>query len=235
LCRIDFSHCQITGEYDQLLSNERDYLQVKHLPAVLHNENTYLAVIFKCDLGSKRRISLAIRIERTLFKTNFAVFRRHWYCHGSSKTHLRYIRVRLHRSLAYASDSSSDLQSWPVERGRLSLIMYRNALANEQEVLKTAEYDVKFLPVSQRPSIRSFPWHPLGSAKLVVNSSAVEPGKRESPSLIKEKRGFRVEVVRVVNYPLVMTGGLYGKHFVLPPYRNYELRLEQQLLLTRPK
>lgn len=234
MCRIDIFRCQITGEYDRIFSNELDYLQVKHLPAVLHNEKTYLAVIFKCALGSKRRISLAIRIERTLYRTNFAVFRRHWYCHGSSQTRLRYIRVRLHRSLAYASDSLSNLQSWSVEHGRLSLIMYRNAQANEQEVLKTAEYDVKFLPVSQRSSIRSFPWHPLRQTQRVVNSSAAEPGKR-APSLIEEKRGFRVEVVRVVNYPLVMTGGLYGKHFVLPSYRNYQLRLEQQLHLSRPK
>lgn len=42
-------------------------------------------------------------------------------------------------------------------------------------------------------------------------------------------------MVRVVNYPLVLTGDAYGKHFVLPAYRDYSLRLEQRLALTRPK
>ena len=178
LCTIDLVHCQITGEYDQLVANELDYLHVKHLPAMLHNENVYLAVVYKCALGSKRRISLSIRIERTLYRTNFAVFRRHWYCHGSAQIRLRYIRVRLHRSLAYASDSQSNLQSWPVEHGRLSLVMYPNAQVNEQEVLKTVEYNVNFLPVSERPSIRSLPWHPLTASKPLGHSSPVEPGKR---------------------------------------------------------
>ena len=44
-----------------------------------------------------------------------------------------------------------------------------------------------------------------------------------------------IEMVRIVDYPLVLPGDVYGKHFVLPAYRDYSLRLEQRLRVTRPK
>jgi hypothetical protein len=152
--------CQITGEYDQILSHELDYLDTKHIPTYLHNDNVYLTIAYKCALGSKRRISLAIRIEQTLYRTNFAVFRRHWYCHGSSHVRIGYVRIRLHRSLAYTSDEESNLKSWPSEHGRLYLMMYSHEQPNEQEIIRKVEYNVRFLPVHQRPSIRSFSWQP---------------------------------------------------------------------------
>jgi hypothetical protein len=42
-------------------------------------------------------------------------------------------------------------------------------------------------------------------------------------------------MIRVINYPLVLTGNTYGKHFILPAYRDYHLRVEQQIRFTRPK
>lgn len=42
-------------------------------------------------------------------------------------------------------------------------------------------------------------------------------------------------MVRIIDYPLVLTGDGHGKHFVLPAYREYHLRLEQRMRLTRPK
>jgi hypothetical protein len=42
-------------------------------------------------------------------------------------------------------------------------------------------------------------------------------------------------MIRIINYPLILTGSAYGKHFSLPAYRDYHLRLEQQMRLTRPK
>ena len=44
-----------------------------------------------------------------------------------------------------------------------------------------------------------------------------------------------VEVLRMISYPLVMTGGTYGKHLMLPAYQEYSLRAEQQARITRPK
>lgn len=46
---------------------------------------------------------------------------------------------------------------------------------------------------------------------------------------------LNIEMVRIISYPLVLTGSAFGKHFVLPPYRDYSLRLEQQMRITRPK
>jgi hypothetical protein len=34
---------------------------------------------------------------------------------------------------------------------------------------------------------------------------------------------------------MVLTGSSFGKYFVLPSYRDYGLRLEQQMQLSRPK
>jgi hypothetical protein len=168
--------CQITNEYDQILSDQLDYIDVKYIPPILHNGNVYLTVIYKCSSLSKRRISLSIRIERTLYRTNFAVFRRHWFCQKSTQIKIRYVHVRLHRSLAYASDIQSNLQSWPIEQGQLKLIIYNNEQENETEILKSIEYNVKFLPVHDRPSIRSARRNPL----IYKKTEAIclkEPGK----------------------------------------------------------
>ncbi|CAF0808478.1 unnamed protein product [Adineta steineri] len=211
------TQCQITNEYNQLLSNELDYIDVKHVPTIIHNDNVYLPIIYKCSSLSRRRISLSIRIERTLYRSNFAVFRRHWFCQNTTQMKIRYIRVRLHRSLAYASDSQSNFQSLPIEQGQLHLIMYNNEQENENEILRKVLYNIRFLPVYKRPSIRSFRWNPLIN-KTIENICPKEP-----------------EIVRVINYPLVMTGNAYGKYFTLPQYQQYSLRLEQQMRLIRPK
>lgn len=134
-------------------------------------------MIYKCAIGSKRRISVDIRIERTLYRTNFAVFRRHWYCHGSNQLRVRYIPIRLHRSLAYASDPESNLRSWPIEEGRLTLTMYRNEKDSIEDALKIVRANVKFLPVEQRPPIRSRPWQPLIASSSMENTCPLEPGK----------------------------------------------------------
>lgn len=42
-------------------------------------------------------------------------------------------------------------------------------------------------------------------------------------------------MIRVISYPLVLTGSVYGKHFVFPSYRDYSLKLEQQTRITQPK
>jgi hypothetical protein len=168
--------CQITNAYDQLLSNELDYIEIKHIPSILHNDNVYLTILYKCSSLTKRRISLSIRIERTLYRTNFAVFRRHWFCQKSPHIQIQYLKVHLHRSLAYASDNQSNLSSWPIEQGQLKLIMYNDEQENENEILKKLEYNVRFLPVHQRPSIRTVRWNPL----IYKKSDAIclkEPGK----------------------------------------------------------
>jgi hypothetical protein len=166
--------CQITGEYDQLLSNELDYINAKHIPLILHNDNIYLTILYKCS--SQRRISLSINIERTLYRSNFAVFRRHWFCQKSTRIQTRYVQVRLHRSIAYASDIQSNLYSWPIEQGQLKLIMYANKQENINEILKNIQYNVRFLPVHKRPNFRSFPWNPIIN-KTIEFTCPKEPGE----------------------------------------------------------
>ncbi|CAF4662218.1 unnamed protein product [Rotaria sp. Silwood1] len=209
--------CQITNQYDRLLSNEPDYIDVQYIPSILHNDKIYLTILYKCSSLTQRRISLSITIERTLYRINVAVFRRYWFCRKSTHVKIRYIRVNLHRSIAYASDSTINLQSWPIEHGRLKLIMYKNEQENENEILKKLEYNVRFLPVHKRPSFRSFRWNPF------INKTINDICRNEP------------EVVRIINYPLVLTGSAYGKYFVLPAYQNYDLRLEQQIQSIRPK
>ena len=133
-------HCQITGEYDRITSEEPDFIHIKYIPPILHNDNIYITILYKCSSLSQRRISLSIRVERTLYRANFAVFRRHWFCQKSTQIKMRYVRVQLHRSLAYASN----FQSWPIERGQLKLIMYNGKQENEDEILRKIEYDVRF-------------------------------------------------------------------------------------------
>jgi len=168
--------CQLTDRYDQLLSNELDYIHVKHIPSILHNDNVYLPIIYKCSSLSRRRISLSIRIDQTLDRTNFTVFRRHWFCQKSAEIKIRSIRVDLHRSLAYASDIPSNFQSWPIEQGQLNLIMYINEQENENEILKKVQYNVRFLPIYKRPSIRSYRWNPLIN-KTIETICPEEPGE----------------------------------------------------------
>ncbi|CAF0804952.1 unnamed protein product [Adineta ricciae] len=211
------ANSQLTKEYDRILANELDYIDVKNIPAVLHNDNVYLTILYKCSSFARRRISLAIRIERNLYRYNFAVFRRHWFCQKSIRVHTRHIRVKLHRSLAYASDSQINLQSWPIEHGQLYLTMYQNEHEKENEIIKTLQYSVKFLPVHKRPNIRSFRWSP--------------PMNRRTEGVCQTEP----EIIRTVNYPLLLTGGVYGKHFVLPAYKEYSLRLEQYTRVTRPR
>ncbi len=42
-------------------------------------------------------------------------------------------------------------------------------------------------------------------------------------------------MIRMVNYPLVLTGGIYGKHVTFVSFSDYNLRWEKQLSITRPK
>jgi hypothetical protein len=177
ICFISFINffnliqCQIVNEH-----NELDYIDVKYIPSILHNDNVYLTILYKCSSLFQRRISLSIYIDRTLYRTNVAVFRRHWFCQKSTHIKIRYVRVYLHRSLAYASDIQSNLQSWPIEQGQLKVIMYKNKQENENEILKKIEYNVKFLPVHKRPNYRSFRWNPLIN-KTMENICSKEPGE----------------------------------------------------------
>ncbi|CAF1929045.1 unnamed protein product [Rotaria magnacalcarata] len=214
---INLIQCQITNQYDKILSNQPDYIDAKYIPSMLHNDHIYLTIQYKCSSLTPRRISLSINIERTLYRTNLAIFRRYWFCHKSPNVQLRYVRVQLHRSIAYRSDSELKLVSWPIEEGQLKLIMYKNNQENENEMLKKIQYNVRFLPVHKRPSIRSFRWHPLIN-KTRDSICPAEP-----------------EVIRIIEYPLVLTGRAYGKHFVLPTYHDYGLRLERQIRFTKPR
>jgi hypothetical protein len=164
--------CQITD----LSSTELDFIYIKHIPPILHNDNIYITILYKCSSISQRRISLSIYIDRTLYRTNVAVFRRHWYCQKSSQIKIRYIPVRLHRSLAYASDRQSNFQSWPIDQGQLKLIMYHNKQENMNEILQKIEYNVKFLPVHKRPNFRSFRWTPFIN-KTIEMICFKEPGE----------------------------------------------------------
>ncbi|CAM4859821.1 unnamed protein product [Rotaria socialis] len=214
---INLIQCQITNQYDKILSNQPDYIDAKYIPSVLHNDNIYLTIQYKCSSLTPRRISLSIVIERTLYRTNLAIFRRYWFCRKSPNVQLRYVRVQLHRSIAYRSDPDLNLESWPIEQGQLTLIMYKNDQDKQNEMLKKIQYNVRFLPVHKRPSMRSFRWHPLIN-KIRDSICPVEP-----------------EVIRIIEYPLVLTGRTYGKHFVLPTYHDYGIRLEQKIRLTRPR
>ena len=233
ICCFYLANSQLTNEYDRILVNELDYIDVKSIPAALHNDNVYLTILYKCSSFMRRRISLAIRIERNLYRYNFAVFRRHWFCQKSTRVQTRYIRVKLHRSLAYASDSQINLQSWPIEHGQLYLTMYQNEHEKENEIIKTLKYNVKFLPVHKRPNFRSFRWSPSINRRT-ADVCQTEPGEMFSYLCVYSSI-FRVEIIRTVNYPLLLTGGVYGKHFVLPAYKEYSLRLEQRTRATRPK
>ncbi|CAF3364177.1 unnamed protein product [Rotaria sp. Silwood1] len=261
--------CQITNQYDRLLSNEPDYIDVQYIPSILHNDKIYLTILYKCSSLTQRRISLSITIERTLYRINVAVFRRYWFCRKSTHVKIRYIRVNLHRSIAYASDSTINLQSWPIEHGRLKLIMYKNEQENENEILKKLEYNVRFLPVHKRPTyasdstinLQSWPIE-HGRLKLIMYKNEQENENEILKKLeynvrflpVHKRPSFRSfrwnpfinktindicrnepEVVRIINYPLVLTGSAYGKYFVLPAYQNYDLRLEQQIQSIRPK
>ena len=155
---VYLTHCQLTREYDQLLATELDYIHVKYIPPFLHNDQRYLAILYKCSSLDQRRISLSIQIDRTLHRTNWTVFRRHWFCQKSTRVQIRYVQVQLPRSLAYSSDSISNFHSLPIEQGRLKLIMYEDKQANLNAIIKQLEYDVRFLPVYKRPSFHCVPW-----------------------------------------------------------------------------
>lgn len=170
------NQCQIANTFDKLFSNKPDVIIIKHIPSVLHNDNVYITILYKCSSSTPRRISVSIRIDRTLYQTNFPVFRRFWLCRQSSYLKVHYVRIRLHRSIAYASDGEINLMSWPIEQGQLTVTMYKNSQANEREIIKKIEYNVRFLPVHKRPSFRSYQWNPI--AKKPLSSVCLkEPGK----------------------------------------------------------
>lgn len=168
------THSQTINQHEQLQSSAADLLEMKHIPSVLHNGGVYLSVFYKCS--SRRRISLSVRIERTLYRRNFAVFRRYWFCQPSTRLQTRYVRVRLHRSMAYAAGVQDDWLTWPTEHGQLNLIMYKNERENEQDILTHVQYPVRFLPAHQRPSMHSFRWHPLINQRI-NHVCQREPGK----------------------------------------------------------
>lgn len=176
LCTI---HCQISREYDQLLANQLDYIDVKYIPTFLHNDESYLTVLYKCSSEYQRRISLVIHVDQTLYQTNWMVFRRHWFCTKSDRVRIRYVQIRLPRSLAYSSDVISNFPSLPIEQGRLNLIMYNDRYENRNAIVKQLEYNVRFLPVHKRPSFHCFPWNPkrnqMGKAICLK-----EPGEKFS-------------------------------------------------------
>ena len=150
---------------------------MKYIPPVLHNNDVYLTVIYKCSSLRYRRISLSIHVERTLHQRNFVVLRHRWLCYKSTQIKIRYIRIHLHRSVAYASDTESNFQSLPIEQGQLKLIMYKSERENDNEILKKVQYKVEFLPVHKRPSFRSFRWTPLTIYKTADPTCSREPGK----------------------------------------------------------
>jgi len=222
--------CQITNDYDEIYANEHDVLDIKYLPSVFHNDHIYLPILYKCSSLFPRRISLSITINKTSHRTNFAVFRRHWFCQKSTRIQIRYVHIRLPRSLAYQFDSFS----LPIEQGQLNLIMFYNQQNNMKYILKQLQFNIRFLPVHKRPFYYSFPWNPV-KQKPQEQICLIEPGEINT----KIKRAlhllFNLEFQRIINYPFVLTGSAYGKHFNLPFYDNYNLRLEQENRLNRPQ
>lgn len=153
-------YCQITREYDQILGNELDHITVKYIPPLVHNDQCYLTILYKCVTFRQRRISIQIQIDQTLYRTNLTVFRRHWFCQTSTRIQVRYVRIRLPRSLAYQPDRMFNFPSLPIEQGRLKVIMYRDKYENINDIVKQLKYNVRFLPVYKRPIFHSFPWNP---------------------------------------------------------------------------
>lgn len=173
---ISTIHCQITREYDQILANKLDHITVKYIPPFVHNDQCYLTILYKCLSFHQRRISVNIQIDQTLYRTNFTVFRRHWFCQKSTRVQIRYVQIRLPRSLAYQPDGMSNFPSLPIEQGRLKVTMYRDKHENTNAIINQLEYNVRFLPVYKRPKFHSFPWNP----KMVETNKAIcskEPGE----------------------------------------------------------
>lgn len=124
-------------------------LKIETLPRILHNDNINLTVDYQCSIGSKQRIQLRIFVDDS---KQLSVFRRTWFCHGSSTIRTKFIPLQLHPSIAYATEGFS----WPFDTGRLSLVMFDN----ENQITQQIEYSIRFLPVHQRPKIHSSRWNP---------------------------------------------------------------------------
>ena len=174
--KIDFLQSQISGEYDQIVATESDHVDVKYFPSYIQND-VYLTILYKCRLGTRRRVSLSIRIDLNDVRRNFIVFRRHWFCSGLMLTQVRYVLVRLPPPLAYGSDQQSKLVSWPIEHGLLTIDMYRTELPIDDEILKSVRFNIRFLPVDQRAKFRSFPWLPIVKEKTSIEVCPREPGQ----------------------------------------------------------
>ena len=156
----------------QQLSNQTvDYLEIRSLPPVLHNQQVYVPVLYQCS--TKRWIDLYIEIEHAFFGPNIIVFRQYWYCQFTADVHKFNVHVQLHPSIAYAADNQTNLYSWPVEFGLLNLIMYDK----ENEIIEQIQYTVQFLPVHQRPKAYSIGWNPLVYRTDEQEICLVEPGE----------------------------------------------------------
>ncbi len=161
---------------EELINKELDYIDLKQIPHVLDNDNVNLTVLYQCSSLTKRRISLSIRIEQTLYRKNVSIFRRHWFCQSTSYVQTVHVRIQLPRSIAYASDIPSNLQSWPIETGQLNLLMFDSDQTDEKKIIKQIQYNVRFLPVHQRPKIRSIRWNPFIN-KTTNEFCLKEPGE----------------------------------------------------------
>lgn len=165
-----------TGFQCQFEDRELDYIEIKSLPSVIHNQNVYLPVLYQCSSLTKRRIVLSIDIEDIFSRKNSTIFRRHWYCRITSDIQILNVRVQLHRSIAYAEDKELNLYSWPIETGQLRIVMFDGEEQNENQIIKQIQYPVRFLSVHERPKIRSIRWNPL-MYKIEDDFCLVEPGE----------------------------------------------------------
>jgi hypothetical protein len=146
---------------DEITNNLSDYIEIKSIPSVLHNDNVYIPVLYQCSSLTKRLITLSIYVEHVFYRKNVAIFRRHWYCQNTSNIQILNVHVKLHRSIAYASDNQLNLRSWPIETGQLKIIMFENEQQDENYIIKQIQYTVRFLSVYERPKMYSIRQNPL--------------------------------------------------------------------------
>ena len=163
---------------DQFLNQTTDYLQIESIPSVLYGQEIILPVLFQCSPLTERLISLSIEIDHVFFGQDIIVFQRYWYCRPTADVQVVHVPLQLHQSMAYTADNHSNLYSWPVEVGRLNLVMYEDEEEDDDQIIQEIRHTVRFLPVHQRPKAYSLGWNPLLYKANNDDSCSSEPGEK---------------------------------------------------------
>lgn len=172
---------------DQFLNQTTDYLQIESIPSILYGQEMVLHVLFQCSPLTERLITLDIEIDHVFFGHDIIVFQRYWYCQPTTYVQVAHVPLQLHRSMAYTADNHSNLYSWPVEVGRLNLVMYEEDEEDDDEIVQQVHYTVRFLPVHQRPRAYSIRWNPLLYTTMNDEQCPVESGEKQRLSLEKNQ------------------------------------------------